>query len=238
MPDFFPLMIFNARPAAGKSEILQSLRQVPLDERLQRFHVGPLHVIDDFPMLWSWFEEDALLEQVFGRPRLHTSPDGYFLHHDLWHLLIRRVCLEVEKFVRDRPLKHTVVLEFSRGVEHGGYQAAYSHLSSEILQQAACVYLRVSYEESLRKNRRRFNPARPDSILEHGLSDEKLERLYLLDDWEAFSAGDPDSLHVGERRVPYVIFENEDDITTRGGDPLLARLQTSLDSLWSRYSQR
>ena len=238
MPDIFPILIFNARPAAGKSEILQSLAHVPPDLRIERFHVGTLHVMDDFPMLWSWFEEDALLEQVFGRPRLHTTPDGYFLNHDLWHLLIRRLCLEVEKFVRDQPVKHTVVLEFSRGVEHGGYQAAYAHLSSEILRQAACVYVRVSYEESLRKNRRRFNPERPDSILEHGLSDEKLERLYRLDDWEAFSAGDPDSLHVGQTRVPYVIFENEDDLTTRGGDPLLARLQTSLDSLWSHYSQR
>jgi len=238
MPDIFPVLIFNARPAPGKSEILRALAHVPPDLRIERFHVGPLHVIDDFPMLWSWFEEDALLEQVFGLPRLHTTPDGYFLDHDLWHLLIRRLSLEVEKFVRDQPVKHTVVLEFSRGVEHGGYRAAYAHLSSAILRQAACVYVRVSYEESLRKNRRRFNPERPDSILEHGLSDEKLERLYRLEDWDSFSAADPDFLHVREFRLPYVVFENEDDLTTQGGERLLVRLQSCLDRLWSRYASR
>ena len=158
MPDIFPVLIFNARPAAGKSEILHGLKALPLEERIERFHVGSLHVIDDFPMLWSWFEEDALLEQVFERPRLHTSPEGYFLYHDLWHLLIRRLNLEYEKFTRDHPQSHTVVLEFSRGLEHGGYEAAYQHVNREILKRAACVYVRVSYEESLRKNRLRLQP--------------------------------------------------------------------------------
>ena len=74
MPDFFPVLIFNARPAAGKSEILHGLKALPIEERVARFHVGPLHVIDDFPMLWSWFEEDALLEQVFERPRTPHNP--------------------------------------------------------------------------------------------------------------------------------------------------------------------
>jgi hypothetical protein len=236
MPEVFPLLILNARPAAGKSEILHALADIPPDLRIGRFHLGELHVLDDFPMLWSWFEEDLLLEQVFRRPRLHTTPDGYFLNHDLWHLLIRRLSLEVEKFGRDRPANHTIVLEFSRGVEHGGYQAAYAHLSPEILRQAACLYVRVSYQESLRKNRRRFNPHRPDSILEHGLSDEKLERLYRLDDWETFSRVDPAFLHIGDFRLPYAVYENEDDLTTEGGERLLSRLEACCDRLWGRWT--
>jgi hypothetical protein len=232
MAAFFPFLIFNARPAAGKSEILHALGQVPLPERIDRFHVGPMHVVDDFPMLWAWFEEDALLEGVFRRPRLHTSPDGYFLHHDLWHVLIRRMCLEVEKFERDQPRPHTVVLEFSRGAEHGGYRAAYQHLSQRVLQQAASVYVRVTYAESQRKNRLRFNPDRQDSILEHALSDEKLERLYGEDDWAEFTAKDAEVVEVRGLRVPYVVFENEDDVTTRGGEPLYRRLELALARLW------
>ncbi len=237
MPPFFPLLIFNARPAAGKSEILHALGEVPLAERIDRFHVGPMHVVDDFPMLWAWFEEDALLEGVFHRPRLHTSSDGTFLHHDLWHLLIRRLSLEVEKSERDHPEPHTVILEFSRGVEHGGYRAAYGHLSPRVIERAACLYARVSYAESQRKNRLRFNPLRQDSVLEHGLSDEKLERLYRDDDWEAFTAGDPETLEVQGTRLPYVIFENEDDVTTGGGEPLFDRLEHALGKLW-RTSRR
>jgi len=175
---FFPILILNARPAAGKSEILHALKSTPVEERIARFHIGPLHILDDFPMLWAWFEEDHLLETVFHQPRLHTDADGYFLTNNLWHLLIERLSLEHEKWRRDTPEGHTAILEFSRGGEHGGYEAAYQHLSGEILNLAACLYVDVTYEESLRKNRARFNPERPDSILEHGLPDEKLERLY------------------------------------------------------------
>jgi hypothetical protein len=232
MQPFFPLLVFNARPAAGKSEILQALQGIPLQQRIGRFHVGPLHVIDDFPMLWAWFEEDALLEQVFHRARLHTDDEGVFLHHDFWALLIERLSLEVVKFERDQPEPHTVVLEFSRGAEQGGYQAAYRHLSRGILERASCLYVRVSYEESQRKNRRRFNPERPDSLLEHGLSDEKLERLYRDDDWDAFTAGNPDFLEAQGVRVPYAVLENEDDVTTSGGEPLHERLGQALGRLW------
>lgn len=238
MVEFLPILILNARPGAGKSEIVHPLQAIPVEERIRRFHIGPLHVLDDFPMLWSWFEEDRLLEQEFGRPRLHTTPDEYFLNQDFWHLLIRRLCLAYDKFVRDEPQPHTVLLEFSRGAEHGGYRAAYAHLSREILSLAACLYVRVSYAESLRKNRRRFNPDRPDSILQHGLSDDKLEKLYRVDDWDEWTAASRTYLPLKDHRVPFVVFENEDDVTTRGGEPLLSRLETTLSRLWTIYTAR
>jgi hypothetical protein len=237
MSDFFPVLILNARPAAGKSEIIQALRQTPPEERIDRFHIGPMHILDDFPMLWAWLEEDRLLETVFQRPRLHTTPEEFFQHSDLWNLLIRRLCLGYEKFVRDHPDSHTVILEFSRGAEHGGYRSAYRHLSPPILEQAVGLYIRVSYAESVRKNALRFNPDRPDSILEHGLSQGKMERLYRHDDWDDFSAGDPAFLHVDGSPLPYVVFENEDDLTTSGGEPLLARLELALGRLWSLHTR-
>ena len=52
----------------------------------------------------------------------------------------------------------TTLIEFSRGAEHGGYASAFRHLSEEILDRACVLYIDVPYEESLRKNRRRFNP--------------------------------------------------------------------------------
>ena len=235
---FFPILILNARPAAGKSEILHALKTTPVDERIARFHIGPLHILDDFPMLWTWFEEDHLLEMVFHQPRLHTTADGYFLTTDLWHLLIQRLSLEYEKWRRDTPAGHTAVLEFSRGTEHGGYEAAYQHMSREILSLAACLYVDVTYEESLRKNRARFNPERPDSILEHGLPDEKLERLYREDDWSSFSSGDPHYLSIQDIQVPYVNFENADDVTSNGGEALYQRLEDRLSTLWSLWQRR
>jgi hypothetical protein len=231
--NIFPLIILNARPAAGKTETIEALRATPVEQRIARFHIGPIHVLDDFPMLWTWFEEDRLLEEVFHQPRLHTSPDGYFLQNDHWHLLIHRLCLEYEKWERDTHEAHTAILEFSRGEEHGGYKAAYQHLSDLVLARAVSLYLKVSYAESDRKNRERFNPEHPDSILEHGLSAEKLLRLYEKDDWDEFSQSDPNYIRVRKHLVPYTVFENEDDVTTTGGETLFTRLEQSLGVLWA-----
>ena len=123
-------------------------------------------------------------------------------------------------------------MEFSRGSEHGGYRQALRHLSPRFLTRPAVLYVDVSYEESLRKNRRRFNPDRPHSILEHSLPDEKLERLYRRCDWEEISGDDSRYLHICDAKVPYVVFPNNDDVTTRGGRPLDQRLAECLESLW------
>jgi hypothetical protein len=238
MDPIFPCLILNARPAAGKSEILAYLNGLDESTRAKRFHVGKLKTFDDFPMLWTWFEEDAFLEQVFHRPRLHTTPDSYFIHNDFWHLLVRRLGADYERWRRDAPEGWTGVIEFSRGVEAGGYSAAYEHLPASLVEEAAVLYIRVSFEESLRKNRARANPARPDSILEHSLPDAKMERLYREDDWGEFSAGDSEYLHIADRRMPYVILDNEDDVTSRGGSPLDERLDACLDRLWQLRQSR
>jgi hypothetical protein len=239
-PACFPILILNARPAAGKSEIIHYLRTVPEAERTERFHIGPLKVFDDFPMLWAWFEEDDLLERVFQRPRLHTTPEGYFIHDDLWHLLVRRLCLNYQKWRRDAPdpKQTTAVIEFSRGESHGGYRAAYGHLSDAILEQASSLYIKVSYQESLRKNQARSDPERADTILQHSLPKEKMERLYRRDDWDRFCAPEPSYLHVRGRSIPYAIFDNEDDLTTRPESGLDQHLQETLNRLWNLYEKR
>jgi hypothetical protein len=234
----FNVLILIARPAAGKSEIIHYLRNTPVEERMRRFHIGVFTEIDDFPMLWTWFEEDRLLETVFHQPRLHTTPDEYFKDDVLWHLLIERISLDYAKLLRDYPGfhdKHTVLIEFSRGAASGGYRKAFDYLSDDILRRAGVLYLDVTYEESLRKNRARFNPDRPDSILQHGLSDEKMESLYKEDDFADFSAGDPRWLSVRGIRVPYVVFDNHDDVTTGMGEALGERLEARLGGLWEGY---
>lgn len=230
----FEILLFLARPAAGKSEVIHFLEGVPLEERVTRFHIGRLFEIDDFPMLWTWFEEDVLLEKM-GYPRLHSDAEGYFLGNHLWDLLIERIGLEYDKFERDHQEEtneYTTLIEFSRGSEHGGYAGAFQHLSQAIIEKASILYIDVSWEESLRKNRGRFNPVRPDSILEHSLPDEKLERLYKESDWEEVSRLDPNYIMIKDVRVPYVIFDNSDDITSFPGNELGTRLENCLSKLW------
>ena len=229
----FKTLLLIARPAAGKSEVINYLKNTPVAERIQRFHIGQFTEIDDFPMLWVWFEEDALLERM-GQPRLHTDAEGYFKEPYLWDLLVERIGLEVQKRQRDGG-DETVIIEFSRGREHGGYERAFAHLSAEILASLAILYINVPWEESLRKNRARFNPARPDSILEHGLPDEKLEKLYRETDWDDLTATHPGKLPIKGFEVPYAVFENGDDLTTAQGAALGERLESTLKTLWQRY---
>jgi hypothetical protein len=228
-----------ARPAAGKSEIIAHLAATPLSERINLFHIGEFEVIDDFPMLWTWFEEDAILTRL-GHPRLHTDLENNFLYPYLWDVLIERVNLEYGKRLRDEPDYHTrktTIIEFARGTSQGGFSRAFNHLSKEIAQRLAILYIHVSWEESLRKNRARFNPNRPDSILEHGMPDEKMNQLYRHVDWEEIVSEQADFIQIQGISVPYLVFENEDDLTSRGGEALTSRLTETLSKLHRKYQQ-
>lgn len=232
--EIFDILLLIARPAAGKSEIIDSIKRTPQEERISRFHVGNLDEIDDFPMLWAWFEEDALLEKM-GHARLHTDKDGYFLEQYYWDLLIERINLEYQKRLQNNPGNEattSTLIEFSRGKEHGGYRSAFEHLSPLIAKKMAILYVDVSWEESLRKNRKRFNPEKPYSILEHSLPDSKLERLYRETDWKEISASNPSYLSIQDCMVPYIVFDNSDDVTSERGEAMGKRLEEKLSQLW------
>ena len=231
-----PIIILIARPAAGKSEIIHYLSDLADKKRRSDFHIGKLHFIDDFPFLWRWFEEDDLLSQM-GQERLFTDKDGYFKENYLWDLLLKMINLDYLKMMRDEAITedHTIIIEFSRGKEHGGYQHALPFLLPEILKQAAILYVDVPWEESLRKNRKRFNPDKPDSILEHSLPDEKLERLYRYCDFKELAAQDSQYISVNSIQVPYTVFNNNVDVTTTAGTKLGNRLQETMHDLWEIY---
>lgn len=239
MKQLFEKIILLGRPASGKSEVINYLKNTPDSERKERFHMGKLEEIDDFPMLWTWFEEDDILEKKFGKPRLHSDSEGYFKEEYLWHLLIERISFDYSKSKRDLEDKAkdvTHLIEFSRGSEHGGYKTAFKHLSKELLENAALLYVNVPFEESLRKNRKRFNPNKPDSILEHGLPDAKLTKMYKEVDFHDVIEGTTDSLEINGVNVPYVIFEN---MPSKTDDPAILgpALDDVITKLWNLYNK-
>jgi len=238
------IVILNGRPAAGKSEVIDYLKKTPLEERIRRFHIGQFEEFDDFPILWERFEDDDIWER-HGKPRLisdtsfryegSTYPGYVFKDPFFWNFLIEKLNLLYDKRLRDVPDYHahtTAIFEFARGIQHGGFAEAYRYLSDEVLSKACTMYIKVDWAESLRKNRRRRNPNRPDSILEHSLEDKKMEFLYRESDWEAFSAADPAWLLVKDRRIPYAVFDNMPEKTDKP-EVLGRHLEEVCGKLWS-----
>ncbi|MCK4413470.1 MAG: hypothetical protein KAY32_08005 [Candidatus Eisenbacteria sp.] len=239
-----PIVILNGRPAAGKSEVIDYLKKTPLEERIRRFHIGEFEEFDDFPILWERFEDDDIYQR-HGKPRLISDTvftyegktlDGYvFKDQFFWDFLIEKLNFFYARRLRDVPDYHqttTAILEFARGKQHGGFAEAYSYLSDDVLSKASTIYINVTWEESLRKNRRRRNPDRPDSILEHSLEDKKIEYLYKESEWGEFSGQDPEYLLVKGHKVPYAVFENMPEKTDKP-EVLGAHLEEVCGKLWA-----
>ena len=228
----FPILILTGRPAAGKSEVIDFLKNSNPRARLEKFRIGAFEELDDFLYVWETFETDDILTR-HGRPRLWTDEKYWFKDEFAWDLYLERINLEYRKKIARDPAYHTgktTLIEFARGGERGiGH--ALECLHEEILSRAALVYIRVSYEESVRKNRRRARKGEEDSILYHSLPDEKMEHYYRTNDWEDIALRDPAYIRVKDFRVPYAVFENEPEKTH---DPKLiaAELGRVTERLW------
>ena len=229
----FPVLILTGRPAAGKSEVIDFLKKTDPRERLRRFRIGSFEELDDFLYVWETFETDDILTR-HGRPRLWTDEKYWFKDDFVWDLYLERINLEYRKKIARDTAHHqqmTTLIEFARGGDHG-IAHALECLHAEILSRAALVYIRVSYEESVRKNRRRARKGEEDSILYHSLPDEKMEYYYRTNDWEDLERRDPAYIRVGDFRVPYAVFENEPEKTH---DPKLiaAEMARVTEKLWA-----
>ncbi len=228
----FPILIITGRPAAGKSEVIDYLKKCDPKERLQRFHIADFEELDDFVYVWETFEVDDILSR-HGKPRKWTDEKYWFNDHFIWNLYIERISLEYRKKLARNPGYHdtmTTLVEFARGGENGIYEAM-THLHEDILKRAAVIYIRVSYEESVRKNRRRAKKGEEHSILHHSLPDEKMEYYYKINDWDMLEAKDPQHIEVNGIKVPYAVFENEPEKTL---DPKLIgdELERITKKLW------
>jgi hypothetical protein len=233
----FPILIITGRPAAGKSEVIDFLKNADAKERLERFHIAEFEELDDFVYVWETFEIDDILAR-HGKPRIWTDEKYYFKEHFIWNLYIERMNLEYRKKIARDPKYHdkkTTLIEFARGGENGIHEAL-SYLHEEILRHACLMYIRVSYEESVRKNRRRARKGQEDSILYHSLPDEKMEFYYKTNDWEKLEAKDPNAVEVKGFKIPYAVFENEPEKTL---DPMLIgnELERVTARLWKMSSR-
>lgn len=229
----FDIIILIGRPAAGKSEVIDHLKKSTAAERSQRYHINNFEEIDDFVYVWETFEIDDILTRN-GKERLWSDEKYWFKDEFIWNLYIERINLVYRKKLAADPAYHekmTSVIEFARGGENG-FGEAFSYLHEDILKRACIVYIKVPYEESVRKNRRRARPGLEDSILYHSLPDEKMEHYYKTNDWDKLTAADPEYITIKGHKVPYIAFENMPEKTD---DPvkLGAELERVTAKLWA-----
>jgi hypothetical protein len=237
MSDHFPILIITGRPAAGKSEVIDFLRKCDPIIRLEKYHIANFEELDDFLYVWETFELDDLMSQM-GKERVWSDEKYWFKDPYIWDLYMKRLALDYrKKLVRD-PGYHdriTTLVEFARGGDDA-IQHALSCLSDEMLGRAALLYIRVPYEESVRKNRRRARTGEEDSILYHSLPDAKMEFYYKTNDWEQIEARHPSLIELREHMIPYAVFENMPEKTL---DPRLIgeELARATAKLWWDFIQ-
>ncbi len=233
------IVLLIGRPAAGKSEVIDYIKKTPIGSRIELLRIGKLEELDDFPYIWEKFEEDDIRVKM-GHDRIYTDENYYFKDEWFWNFLIEKMALAHKTRLLEEPdmlQKKTLLIEFARGGENG-FGEAFEHLSEEILKKATIFYIKVSYDESCRKNNRRFKPDLAHSILHHSLPQEKMDHYYKVNDWEKLTAQSPTHIEIKGIKVPYVAFENEEDYTSTKTELLGEKLQECFTKLYGIYSNK
>lgn len=232
----FDNLIVIGRPACGKSEFFDFIKnRIDATDRQRRLFIAPFDGLDDFVWLWEKCREDDIWENI-GYERLISkkSGHGYFIsNHRLYDFLIEKMNYETGNLFKSNPEYHknkTLLIEFSRGLENA-YDNALNRLSKEILERAAIFYIKVSFEESLRRNEARYQEKLKHSILAHKVPDEEMFEYYKVDDWDDITNGKESGyLTLRGVKVPFVTMDNEPE----SKDPVVLgpRYGAALKQLW------
>jgi hypothetical protein len=230
----FPLLFLLGRPASGKSELIDFMRSTPTEERMLRYHIGSLTVVDDFPILWQKFIEDDVWERVGGR-RLFSERAGenYRVSDDgIWPFLTEMLRRKAEDALDAGSSDSTLLVEFSRGTSPG-YRESLEQLSPLLARGGAILYLDVSFEESWRRNVARYDAKRKAGILTHSVPRVEMERTYAVDDWRTIAAARSGWIGIADARVPFVRMGNEPELVEREAlDLRYHEALTTLHGLW------
>lgn len=228
MNPMFKKIILLGRPASGKSEFIDFIKNTPADIRLERYHIGEFEELDDFLWLWEKFNEDDIWEAA-GHSRLYSK------RVDPAYVLTDGVLLDfcLERFngaIKKTPENKTIFVEFSRGAGDGGYAHALERLSDDVLRDAAVLFIWNTYEESCRRNEARYREKLKHTVLAHKVPDEDMERFGKEIDWENLTKGEKSGfLNVRDLRLPFVTMNNMPEITDK--TELDRRYKKALDQL-------
>lgn len=240
----FDHLLLLGRPASGKSEFTNFMKNIPDGERVEKFHIGRFEEVDDFLWIWEKFMEDDLWEKA-GCPRLYSKyympgnpsmvPEGERLFKFCMHKFndaVKENYLSRPDFYND----HTLFIEFARGRKHA-FKNALEDLAQEILSRAAILFVYVTREESWRRNVARYEEEKKHSILAHMLPKETFNYFYSDHDWLDLTHNEPSGfVAVRGLKIPFVTMNNEPEST----DPVVfaRRYGDALGKLYGLYCEK
>lgn len=229
----FKTLILIGRPASGKSEFIDYMKKCDVNERIEKFHIGNIYELDDFLWLWQKFVEDDCWEAAGYERRFSKRVDHAYVITDssILDYCLARFNAEYPK----QPQDGTTLVEFARGAGDGGYLHALSHLSDEILNDAAVLFIHTSFEEATRRNNARYQEKLKHSVLAHKVPDEDMARFGKEIDWLKITNDQPSgSLQIRGIALPFVTMSNEPELKDAG--PLGQRYENALSILNDIYT--
>ena len=238
MGHFQNLFVFG-RPAGGKSEFIDFIKKCEPQKLLQQFHIGPFEIIDDFHFLWEVGENESIFENLSEKPSsprrfTEMTDDGVVVTDGAFFDFVSE---KINRVFGRKNHSDTTLIEFSRGTGEVGYRRALSLLKEEILQPAAILYIKVSYQEALRRNEARYQDKLKHSILAHKVPERAMERFYQQDDWETLTKGEQAGfLKLNSANIPFVTMENEPE--SKNPQVMEKRYQEALDLLWKKRKEK
>lgn len=244
MNQTFDHLLILGRPAAGKSEFIDFMKNISDSERSKKYHIAAFDEVDDFVWIWDKFVEDDLWERV-DQPRLYSrnympgnpgmAPEG----EKLFKFCVRKFNEEVLKKYLSRPEyydNHTLFLEFARG-NKPTFKDALNDLDPEILKRAAIFFIDVTRDESWRRNVTRYQEKLKHSVLAHMVPKETFDYYYSDHNWFELTENKSHGyLKIHGVSVPFVTMNNEPEST----DPLVLdqRYGNALRKLFELYLGR
>ncbi len=231
----FKSIILVGRPASGKSEFIDFMKKCSPTERMEKYHLGEICELDDFLWLWQKFVEDDCWEAAGYSRRFSKKVDHAYVITDgsILDYCLARFNAEYPK----QPEDNTILVEFARGEADGGYLHALSHLSDEILKDAAVLFIYASYDEACRRNEARYQEKLKHSVLAHKVPEEDMIRFGKEIDWLKITKEQPSgTLQIRGLSVPFVTMSNEPELKEMG--PLGQRYQQALNTLWRIYDSQ
>ena len=213
--DHFNNLFIFGRPASGKSEFIDFIKKCDDVKRRRKFFISPFEIFDDYLSLADLSENEEILEKL-SRPRqiTETTSDGIVVtdavFFDFASQKIARILTKKSKTEPNYYDKGTRLIEFSRGIDNNGYERSLTQFKPEFLSNGAIIYIKVGYEEALRRNEARYKDKLKYSVLAHKVPEKAMEAFYQEDDWERLTSGaDVGFVEIEGTEIPFVTLNNE-----------------------------